>query len=247
MVGLINFGLSNPNAFFQGAKNSSDMLQRIAKARAGSKLAEGDTQGAVDTLNKSGDLEGAKDIQYNIDEKDERAQKMNAAQRQRHTEMIIDAAHVMNQAIKQGGVQSVLPTFEQMVPIFKAHGATDAELAQYRDALTKDPAGFVSHVNAWAQGHMKTYNLKPGDQITTDDGQVLASRKSAPKYMAAGQNRDIVEVPNGDEDPAPTLENQQDETPPDEAFQNLQPGHARKFVNGQSWTIDANGQKTRVQ
>lgn len=233
----IDFGLSDPNAFYKGAANMNDFMSRIARQKAGTMLAGGDTQGATDTLNKAGDLEGANNIQLNLDNKDARLRTLTDKQRLESTQFVIEVAQTLDRVRMEGGPQAVGPAFEQLVPIMKARGATDEDLAPYRQGIAKDPQAFLNLVHQIATTHAKTYAVSPGQKIM-QNGDVIASSPSRPIVAPAGSS--VLDLSS----PEPGPSGADNDAPPASA---LMPGHITHFANGQGWTLNEQNQPKRVE
>lgn len=246
----LDWSLLDPNSFFKGAANANQMAVQMARQKAGKLLAAGDKKGAVDTLNQVGDMRGAQDLQVRLDESDDRLMKMNTLQRQRSTQLIVDAAHVLNTVRHKEGDAAILPAFEQMVPMFKQNGASDQELDQYRQQLGGPNAGrFLESIHRFALGHMKTYVTKPGDTVRAEDGSVVGTNPDRPRTVVGPAGSQVMEVPGAetpqvDADLAGGDEDGDDETPPVEL---LRPGHTSTFGNGQAWTIGPDNKPQRVK
>lgn len=245
MAGEIDFRSLDPSAFYKGAANANDLMQQIAKTRAGKLIAQKNIPAAEDELNNSGNLEEARNVQLNLDEKDERLQKMTDAHRQESTQMIIDAAHVLDRVRAEKGDAAVAPAFEQLVPLFKARGATDQELQTYRQGLQNNPSAFINTIHQIASTHMKGYTLAPGARRFDDDNQLVASAPLPKRTVNTPAGGQLTEYdPNS---PAGPVADAVAETLPPEAAQHLLPGHVTEFANGQKWTLGADNNPQRVQ
>lgn len=191
----IDFGLLDLNALYKGAANTNAMMQRAAQYKAGALLNKGDNVGAEAALNNSGNLDGANTLALNLDEKDARLQKMNATKRQESTQLIQDTASILDSIRQKQGDAAVAPAFEQLVPMLKQRGATDAELKPFRDGLANNPAQMLQVVHQLATEHLKQYDLKPGDNLVNERGDVTASAPSATTYHSIPAGGSLIAAP----------------------------------------------------
>lgn len=234
----VDFGLLDPSAFYKGAANTNAMMQRVAQRKAGEHLSKGDTKGAMDTLNQSGDLEGARNVQLQLDEKDERLNKMSKEHRARQTEMVLDVAGALKKVQAEHGDAAILPAFQQLLPMLKANDATDQDLQPFVEGFSKDPGGFLDRVLSVAQQHAKEYTLGQGDVRMRGDEQLGNNPKPVqPQYRVIPAGASLAALPSAENPQATSV----DIALPPEAVSHLQPGHVTKFRNGQSWTMGANG------
>lgn len=173
MVGKIDFDLLDPNAALKGAANTNSLLTQFARQKAGQLMASGDRKGAVNTLYQDGSLDDANKLQVNINENDQNVQKLSTAERARQTEMVVDAANVLQQVRKKGGDGAIAGAYAQMRPLFLHHGATEQDLAPFDQAMQQNPGAFVDHLEAYAQAHQKATTLSPG-QTSFVNGRPIA-------------------------------------------------------------------------
>jgi hypothetical protein len=204
MTGEINFGALEPDAAFTGATHTNALLQQFAKVRAGKALSSGDTQGAVDALNTSGDLEGAQKVVANHWSNAEQLQKLSTAEHTRSAQFAQDLSSALWGHMQQhaqdpdGGKGAVLTAYDQLTPLFKQMGASPQDLVTYRAMLDKDPANTLQYLHQQATEHLTKHTV--GDNLVDDHGDVLFT--AAPKtdfktVKRPDQGEDIVRVGGG--------------------------------------------------
>lgn len=193
MVGKIDFDLLDPNAALKGAANTNSLLSQFARQKAGRLMASGDKKGAVNALYDDGSLDDANKLQVNINENDQNVAKLSAAERQRQTEMLVDASNVLTQAGKRGGPAAIQQTYAQMRPLFIHHGATPEQLAPFDQAIQQNPEAFVSNISAYATAHLKTQVMKPNDTLVVG-GKPTLHIPGAPRFINTPAGGQLSEV-----------------------------------------------------
>jgi hypothetical protein len=183
----IDAGIANPNAFYQGADNANKLLQSFATRRAGKQLSAGDETGAVQTLQNSGQLTEADQMQQH-----QLAIQENV--RAYHTKMIGEVATTLDNIGTQEGWDHVLPAYDKLIPVFKQQGMSDADIQQYRSMVASDPS-IVKGLSANAAKHMEQYTLNPGDKRFDASGKQVAS--GSPRYQTLGSDQRLYEEPTG--------------------------------------------------
>lgn len=198
MAGEINFGAIDPNAVMRGAAQTNDLLQSWAKVRAGKKLAEGDRTGAVATLNKAGDLSGARQLETQDWENQDRVKALSDAQKKESAQFINDVSGELGNILVSQGKDAVLPAFDQLVPVFKHRGASDEEIASYRESLAQDPERFLTALNTQSKAALDRYSfLNVGTSVVRGDKQTgqAAEVYQGDQYKEVSPNVDLVRVP----------------------------------------------------
>lgn len=209
MTGEINFGALDPASAFTGAAHTNALLQQFAKIRAGKALAGGDTQGAMDTLNASGDLAGAQQVMANHWTNAENVQKLSTAEHARSAQFAQDVSSALWGHLQQhstdpdGGKAAVLDGYDKLRPLFRQMGGTDADLDKFRGTLANDPATVLTYMHQQATDHLGKHVV--GDALVNDHGDVQYQGAPKVEYKAVkrpDQGEDIVRVGGG---PAPVV------------------------------------------
>lgn len=209
MVERIDFGLIDPAAFYKGAANMNSMLQSMAGRQAGQQLASGNRTGAIQTLQRSGDIAGAQQVQKDIWAEDDRLKGIAEKDRVQSLQRTLDAASSLQRVRQNNG--DPVAAFDQLLPVFKQNGATDEELAGIRQQLATNPDVFLDGLVGRSKEELKRFNLAPGGQLYDADGKLLADNPMAPvtKVITNGDgSQQIVQIdPRGQpqqQAPAPT-------------------------------------------
>lgn len=195
----IDFRLLDPNAVMKGAEGTNKILQEYARKKAGALASQGDNQGAVNSLYASGDLEGGAAFENHMTANAAAINKVSTEERQRQMEMVTDTANVLQDVRRKQGDAAVLPAFQQLIPLFKHHGATDEQLQPILEGLQKDPGKYLDTIQSYAQSHGPAFTLGQGQ--TRYRGSVpIAHAPASRRYVNTAAGGQLSEV-NPDVDP----------------------------------------------
>lgn len=202
MAGEIGFFNSDPNAMFKGAANMNQMLQRITKRKAGAAMAKGDFKGGLDTLRSDGMLEEADQAQQSQDVHigqgdvhEKRLFDIGEERRKKSTQMVHDVATSLDNIRSTQGDQAVLPAFEHLVPVFKHNGATDEEIAMYRQQLQNNPGAFLAGVIDHTKDYRAVQTGTGGIVIWNSRTGRFEQKYQGPQYKTVGPGQDLIELP----------------------------------------------------
>ncbi len=204
----IDFGISDPNAFFRGAENMGHLLERVTRRTAGKRLAGGDIEGAKSELNQGGLTEDALKLsdeqrkmaeegrtdelhsdllRQHLDTHNESIQTLTAKQQEESATFLYDVSDALSKVREQKG--DVLKAFDQLVPLFKRRGGTDEQLSEYRAALEKSPDAVISAMLTNSKATMNRFKF-----LNTTEGPAVGDSKTGTVAPGLGVTR-IINTP----------------------------------------------------
>lgn len=196
-----DYGDLDPQSYLKGAAGVNALVQNFATRQAGQSLANGDTAGAVQTLDRAGDLAGANTVQNNTNTQTTFANTQTdrtTAAAQAATEhdgmFMLDVANTLESVRQSKGDAAVLPAFDQLVPVFQARGGKPEEIAMIRQQLAQDPENFIAAAAAHGSKILEPFNLSEGQVRYDPNGKIVAA---APSYHELNPDQKLVRTDPG--------------------------------------------------
>lgn len=208
----MDFRILDPNAAARGVEQVNQWADAAAMRRAGARLAEDDSRGARDVLNRNGLLGQAMNVLQNewavdnrrIAEEDrtrERAQEdqqLQLEQEAREAQVLGTMAQNLQAVMRQNGAEAVLPAFDQMASSWVARGAQPEQIAQMRAALEQDPDSFLTAVAGASREALQRYQMATvGRSAVVFDKQTgtVTEQFRSPDIEQVDPTKDIYEIP----------------------------------------------------